>query len=35
MTSRARFPPGEYVVEVDGKATPFPAPRGGEVFEHK
>ena len=35
VTSRARLPPGEYVVEIDGKPHPFSAPKGGEVFENK
>jgi hypothetical protein len=35
VTSRVRLPPGEYVVEIDGKAHPFPAPKGGEEWENK
>jgi hypothetical protein len=35
VTSRVRLPPGDYVVEIDGKPHPFPAPNGGEVWENK
>ncbi|HUP98199.1 MAG TPA: VWA domain-containing protein [Usitatibacter sp.] len=35
VTSRVRLPPGEYVVEIDGKPHPFSAPRGGEEWENK
>lgn len=35
VTSRVRLPPGDYVVEIDGKPHPFPAPKGGEEWENK
>lgn len=35
MTWRHRLPPAEYMVEVDGRAHPFPAVKGGEVLEIK
>jgi hypothetical protein len=35
VTSRVRLPPGDYVVEIDGKRHPFPAPKGGEEWENK
>ena len=35
VTSTVRLPPGDYVVEIDGTPHPFPAPKGGEVYEHK
>jgi len=35
VTSRARLPPGEYVVEIDGKPHAFSAPKGGEEWENK
>ena len=35
VTSRARLPPGEYVVEIDGKAHAFPALQGGEEWENR
>ena len=35
VTSRVRLPPGEYVVEIDGKPFSFSAPRGGEEWENK
>ena len=34
VTSYVRLPPGDYVVEIDGKTLSFPAPKGGETFEH-
>jgi von Willebrand factor type A domain len=34
MTYQAALPPGDYIVEVDGKKFPFPATEG-EVFEVK
>ena len=34
VTWKAALPPGDYVVEVDGKKFPFPATEG-EVFEVK
>jgi hypothetical protein len=34
VTSQAVLPPGDYVVEVDGKKHPFPATEGA-VFELK
>jgi hypothetical protein len=34
VTSRAALPPGDYIVEVDGNKSPFPATEG-EVFEVK
>ena len=34
VTSRAALPPGDYVVDVDGNRTPFPATEG-EVLEIK
>jgi hypothetical protein len=34
VTWRAALPPGDYIVEVDGKKLPFPATEG-EVFEVK
>lgn len=33
VTHRYTLPPGDYVVEVDGKAHPVSAPQGGESFE--
>jgi len=35
VTSRVRLPPGEYVVEIDGKPNSFSAPKGGEEFENE
>lgn len=35
VTSRVRLPPGDYVVEIDGKPNPFSAPKGGEEWENK
>lgn len=35
VTSRVRLPPGDYVVEVDGKRHSFLAPKGGEEWENK
>jgi hypothetical protein len=33
VTSSYVLPPGDYVVEVDGKPHPFSGQKGGEVFE--
>ena len=33
VTRRYTLPPGDYVVEVDDKAYPVGAPKGGESFE--
>jgi hypothetical protein len=35
VTSRVRLPPGDYVVEIDGKPHPFAARNGGEEWENK
>jgi len=35
VTSRVRLPPGDYVVEIDGRRHTFAAPKGGEEWENK